>query len=81
MGAVGIGWLDATALAELIRTRQVSAVDVARECLERIDRIGSRLNSIVTVLADQALAAARAADEAVVGGGSLGPFHGVPFTV
>ena len=81
MGVVDIGWLDATALAELIRTQQVSAVEVVRQCLERVDEIGPRLNPVVTVLADQALAAAGAADEAVVAGGTLGPFHGVPFTV
>ncbi len=77
----GGGWLDATELAELIRTRQVSAVEVVQQCLERIDGLDPRLNSIVTVLADQALAAAGAADEAVAAGGTLGPFHGVPFTV
>ncbi|MDV9177456.1 hypothetical protein R6V09_45920 [Streptomyces sp. W16] len=52
MGAAEIGWLDATALAELIRTRQVSSVEVVRRCLERIEGIDPRLNSIVTVLAD-----------------------------
>ncbi|MCQ8186791.1 amidase [Streptomyces rugosispiralis] len=36
---------------------------------------------MVTVLAEQALAAARAADESVAAGAPLGPFHGVPFTV
>jgi aspartyl-tRNA(Asn)/glutamyl-tRNA(Gln) amidotransferase subunit A len=81
MGPAEIGWLDATALAELIRTRQVSAVEVVQQCLERIDGIAPRLNAIVTVLADQALAAAGMADEAVAAGGTLGPFHGVPFTV
>ncbi|MEV0486070.1 inositol monophosphatase family protein [Streptomyces sp. NPDC050508] len=65
MGAAEIGWLDATAPAELIRTRQVSAVEVVQQRLERIDGIDPRLNSVVTVLADQALAAAGAADEAV----------------
>ncbi|WP_405864795.1 amidase family protein [Streptomyces sp. NBC_01515] len=59
-------------MAELIRARQVSAGKVLRECLERIDGIDPRLNSIVTVLADQAVAAARAADEAVAAGDTLG---------
>ncbi|GAA1694358.1 amidase [Streptomyces yatensis] len=72
---------DATELAELIRTRQVSAVEVVRAHLDRIDEVDPRLNAMVTVLGDQALAAARAADESVAAGAPLGPLHGVPFTV
>ncbi|MEV5774641.1 amidase [Streptomyces antimycoticus] len=72
---------DATELAELIRTRQVSAVEVVRAHLDRIDEVDPRLNAMVTVLGEQALAAAHAADESVAAGAPLGPFHGVPFTV
>ncbi|MFI0766451.1 amidase [Streptomyces sp. NPDC021218] len=72
---------DATELAELIRTRQVSAVEVMRAHLDRIDEVNPRLNAMMTVLTEQALATARAADESVAAGAPLGPFHGVPFTV
>ncbi|MFD8163605.1 amidase [Streptomyces malaysiensis] len=72
---------DATELAELIRTRQMSSVEVVRAHLDRIDEVDPRLNAVVTVLAEQALAAARAADESVAAGAPLGPLHGVPFTV
>ncbi|MEU1947991.1 amidase [Streptomyces sp. NPDC020125] len=72
---------DATELAELIRTRQVPAVEVMRAHLDRIDEVNPRLNAMMTVLTEQALAAARAADESVAAGAPLGPFHGVPFTV
>lgn len=72
---------DATELAELIRTRQVSAVEVVRTHLDRIDGVNPGINAMVTVLAEQALAAARAADEAVAAGAPTGPLHGVPFTV
>lgn len=72
---------DATELAELIRTRQVSAVEVMRAHLDRIDEVNPRLNAMMTVLTKQALATARAADESVAAGAPLGPFHGVPFTV
>ncbi|MGW5694347.1 amidase family protein [Streptomyces asiaticus] len=65
----------------MIRTRQVSAVEVVQAHLDRMDEVNPRLNAVVTVLAEQALAAARAADESVKAGASLGPLHGVPFTV
>jgi aspartyl-tRNA(Asn)/glutamyl-tRNA(Gln) amidotransferase subunit A len=49
---------DATKLAELIRTREVSPVEVVQAHLDRIEAINPKLNAIVTV-ADDALEAAR----------------------
>ncbi|MCJ2048854.1 amidase [Methylobacterium sp. J-070] len=71
---------DATGLAELIRTRQLSPVEVVRAHLDRIQAVDPRVNAIVTV-AEGALAAAQHAEAAVMAGGELGPLHGVPFTV
>ncbi|MEU1534675.1 amidase [Streptomyces fagopyri] len=71
---------DATQLAELIRTRKVSSVEVVQAHLDRIAATNPRVNAIVT-LADGALDAARAADEKLAAGGQLAPLHGVPFTV
>jgi aspartyl-tRNA(Asn)/glutamyl-tRNA(Gln) amidotransferase subunit A len=70
---------DATKLAELIRTKQVSPVEVMTAHLERIDAMNPTINAIVTI-ADDALQAAKAAEAAVMAGGELGPLHGVPFT-
>jgi aspartyl-tRNA(Asn)/glutamyl-tRNA(Gln) amidotransferase subunit A len=70
---------DATKLAELIRTREVSPVEVVKAHLDRIEAINPKVNALVT-LADRALADAKAAEAAVLNGGSLGPLHGVPFT-
>jgi aspartyl-tRNA(Asn)/glutamyl-tRNA(Gln) amidotransferase subunit A len=70
---------DATRLAELIRTREVSPVEVMQAHLDRIAEVNPRVNAIVTI-ADNALAAARAAEAAVLSGAELGPLHGVPFT-
>lgn len=70
---------DASELAELIRTRKVSSVEVVQAHLDRIEATNPRLNAIVT-LANGALEAARAADEELAAGGEVKPLHGVPFT-
>ena len=72
-------YLDASRLAELIRTREVSPVEVVQAHLDRIQAINPKLNAIVTVASD-ALEAARRAEAAVLAGDELGPLHGVPFT-
>jgi aspartyl-tRNA(Asn)/glutamyl-tRNA(Gln) amidotransferase subunit A len=71
---------DASELAELIRTKKVSSVEVVQAHLDRIEAANPRLNAIVT-LADGALDAARAADAELAAGGEVGPLHGVPITV
>ncbi|WP_174364017.1 amidase family protein [uncultured Caballeronia sp.] len=71
---------DATALAELIRTNEVSPVEVMQAHLDRIAAVNPKVNAIVTV-ADEALKIAKAAEAAVLAGDELGPLHGVPFTV
>jgi aspartyl-tRNA(Asn)/glutamyl-tRNA(Gln) amidotransferase subunit A len=71
---------DASKLAELIRAREVSPVEVMQAHLDRIAAVDPKVNAIVT-LADNALAAARAAEADVLAGKELGVLHGVPFTV
>lgn len=71
---------DATRLAELIRTKEVSPVEVVQAHLHRIAAVNPQINAIVT-LAAGALDAAKAAEAAVLAGDELGPLHGVPFTV
>lgn len=71
---------DATRLAELIRSRQVSPIEVVKAHLDRIEAVDPKVNAIVTV-AGNALDAARRAERAVMAGDELGALHGVPFTV
>lgn len=71
---------DASKLAELIRTKEVSPVEVVQAHLDRIAAVDPKVNAIVT-LADGALADARIAEADVLAGRQLGPLHGVPFTV
>jgi aspartyl-tRNA(Asn)/glutamyl-tRNA(Gln) amidotransferase subunit A len=70
---------DATKLAELIRTREVSPVEVMQAHLDRIEAVNPKVNAIVTIVED-ALKSARRAEAAVQRGDQLGPLHGVPFT-
>ncbi len=71
---------DATELAERIRSKDVSPVEVVQAHLDRSDSVNSAINAIV-VPNDCALDQAREAERAVMSGESLGPLHGVPFTV
>lgn len=70
---------DATRLAELVRNRELSPVEIVKAHLDRIEAVDPKINAIVAV-AEGALAAAKAAEDAVMAGEALGPLHGVPFT-
>ena len=68
----------ATALARAVAGREVSAQEVVRAHLERIAAVDGRVNAIVALDGERALARAAALDRA---DGPAGPLHGVPFTV
>ena len=68
-------------LAELIRRRALSPVEIMRSVLERIERINPHLGAYVAVHAERALDEARAAERAVMTGAPLGPLHGVPISI
>ncbi|MUH52826.1 MAG: indole acetimide hydrolase [Actinobacteria bacterium] len=72
---------SALGLAALIRSGQVSSREVVDAHLARIEAVNPHLNAVVRVLTDQARAEADAADRAQRDGATLGPLHGVPFTV
>src|SRR5258706_5552971 len=72
---------SAVQLARRIREREVSALEVVQVHLEHIAAANPRVNALVQITAEPALAAARAADAALARGEASGPWHGVPFTV
>ncbi len=76
-------WLDrsAAAMAAGIRRKEISAHELIRACLERIEEVNPRLNAVVQVCAERALQEARRADQALERGEVSGPLHGVPFTL
>jgi amidase len=72
---------SARELARMIRTRAVSPVEVLDAHLAAIERINPKLNAIITLAEEQARAAARAAEAAVMRGDAVGPLHGLPIGV
>jgi aspartyl-tRNA(Asn)/glutamyl-tRNA(Gln) amidotransferase subunit A len=77
-----IDWPTETALgvADRVRGRQVSAVEVARGALARIARLDPQLRAFITVTGDEAVRAAEQVDRAVAAGQAL-PLAGVPLAV
>ena len=72
---------SATQQARLIRERSISSVELVRAHLARIDEVNPRIHAAIEVLAEQAVDAARAADEGLSRGGDAGPLCGVPFSI
>lgn len=70
-----------TSLAQAIRDKKVSAVEVITAHLQRIAAVNPRLNAVVCLAAERALEEARAADAALARGETTGPLHGVPMTI
>lgn len=68
-------------LSNALAARQVSATEVTRACLDRIDRFNPHLNAYITVTPDRALADARRADREIARRVSRGPLHGVPIAI
>jgi Asp-tRNA(Asn)/Glu-tRNA(Gln) amidotransferase A subunit family amidase len=71
---------SASKLAQLIKTRVVSPVEVMQAHLQRIEQVNPALNAIVT-LAPDAIERAHIAQMQVMSGNDLGPLHGVPITI
>jgi len=72
---------SACELASLIRARAVSPLEVLDAHLAVIARVNPKLNAIVTLVAEKARDAARAAEAAVMRGSELGALHGLPLAV
>ena len=75
-----ICYAAATDLAERIRSKTLSPVEVVTAHLERIEAVNPKLNAIVT-MADGVMERAREAEAAIMRGDVWGPLHGVPFTI
>ena len=68
-----------TQLAELIRTRKVSPLELTKMYLARLKRYGPKLNCVVTLTEELALPQAAAAESEIKRGKYRGPLHGIPW--
>ena len=66
-------------LAHLMRTQQVSSIELTEMYLDRLKRYGPELECVVTLTEDLALKQASMADEEIRRGRYLGPLHGIPY--
>jgi amidase len=79
--SVALNHLTLTEMAERVRLRQISPVELVDAHLAQIEQSNPSINAFVLLLADQARAAAKDAEAAVMRGEISGPLHGVPVTV
>ena len=74
-------FLPVRELAQRVKSRHLSSVKLTQTCLDRLDSLGPKLNAVVTVMRESALAEARAADADIARGRHKGPLHGIPYGV
>jgi Asp-tRNA(Asn)/Glu-tRNA(Gln) amidotransferase A subunit family amidase len=74
-----LAFLPVTELAPLVRSRKVSPVDLTRMYLGRLKRYGPKLNCVITLTEELALAQAERAEREIRAGRYRGPLHGIPW--
>ena len=68
-------------IAELIKSKQLSPVEITTYLLERIDQLDCHLKSYATIMRDDAIAAAKKSEAEIASDMYRGPIHGVPIAV
>src|SRR5215469_423537 len=68
-------------LGPRLRRKEISPVEITRECLGHIEKLNPSLNAFITVTEESALAEARAAEDEIVRGIWRGPLHGIPIAL
>ena len=74
-------YASAKSMAQAVRDKEVSAVELVEAHLGRIEEVNPALNAVVQLAAERARAEAVEADAALARGESKGALHGVPFTL
>ena len=72
---------SAKRLAAMVKAKQISSVELTQAYLDRIHAVNPKINAVVLIAAERALAEAREADSMLAKGKLQGALHGVPFTV
>src|SRR5438132_10901609 len=70
---LNVSQLGLSEASQLVRSKKVSPVELTHECLSRIERLNPKLNAVITVTADSALAEARQAEGEIQHDGWRGP--------
>lgn len=76
-----IEWSSASAIADAVSSRRLSALDVTNHTLARMESADVKLNAFTDILAERARATARKLDATIANSGKAGPLAGVPFAV
>jgi aspartyl-tRNA(Asn)/glutamyl-tRNA(Gln) amidotransferase subunit A len=66
---------------ERLRKREVSPVELTKDCLSRIEKLNPTLNAFITVTGESALTQARTAEAEILRGHWRGPLHGIPLAL
>lgn len=74
-------YFSATELSQLIRSKDISPVELTEMYLDRIDNLDFQYNSYLTVTREQALLAAQEAERDLLNGNYKGPMHGLPVAI
>jgi len=81
MNKMSVIGLSACEIGRMVRSKELSPVEIVGNLLERIHQLDTKINSFIRVLDDVALADAETAQKEIMGGQWRGPLHGVPFAV
>ena len=76
-----LAYRSATDLLDLIKSRQVSPVELTELFLKRIDDVDHQLDAFLLVTHDIAIEQAKTAEDAIMRGDDLGPLHGLPIPI
>jgi Asp-tRNA(Asn)/Glu-tRNA(Gln) amidotransferase A subunit family amidase len=79
MSGDDLAFMPVSELASLVRTRQVSSLELTKLSLERLQRYDGVLKCVVNLTEDLALRQAKAADAEIAAGRYRGPLHGIPW--
>ncbi len=74
-------FLTLTEQASLVRGQKISPTDLVEAYLNRIGTLDGKLHAYITVCADEALRAARQAQQDIASGKYKGTLHGIPISV
>ncbi len=74
-----LAYSSITQLAELIRSKQISSVELTRYFIARLKRYDPVLQHTITITEERAMAQARKADDEIASGHYRGVLHGIPF--